>query len=71
MPFTPDQESAINFDKGNCLVAAGAGSGKTAVLSERVLKLVKNKKCEVNEILILTFTNKTALEMKERNRKKK
>ena len=70
MPFTPDQESAINFDKGDCLVAAGAGSGKTAVLSERVLALVKNKKCEVNELLILTFTNKAAFEMKERIRKK-
>ena len=70
MAFTPDQNKAINFDKGNCLVAAGAGSGKTAVLSERVLTLVKEKKCKLNELLILTFTNKAAFEMKERIRKK-
>lgn len=70
MGFTPDQNDAINFDKGNCLVAAGAGSGKTAVLSERVLTLIKDNKCKLDELLILTFTNKAAFEMKERIRKK-
>ena len=70
MAFTVNQKEAISFDKGNCLVAAGAGSGKTAVLSERVLELVKNNKCRVDELLILTFTNKAAFEMKERIRNK-
>ena len=40
---TSFQASAINFTHGNCLVSAGAGSGKTFVLTQRIYKLVKEK----------------------------
>ena len=69
MKWTEEQNSAITeFDK-NIIVSAGAGSGKTAVLSERVLNHVQNG-MSVDELLILTFTNAAAAEMKERIRKK-
>ena len=59
----------INKDGTNIIVSAGAGSGKTAVLSERVLRKLKEG-VNVNELLILTFTKAAAKEMKERIRKK-
>ena len=65
---TPEQSNAIYKDDTNIIVSAGAGSGKTAVLSKRVeRKLLENVK--INELLILTFTNKAAHEMKDRIRK--
>ena len=67
--FTLDQQKAIDLEGSNILVSAGAGSGKTAVLTERVLRKIKEG-THINELLILTFTNKAALEMKERVRKK-
>ena len=67
--FTIDQQKAIDLEGSNILVSAGAGSGKTAVLTERVLRKIKEG-THINELLILTFTNKAALEMKERVRKK-
>ena len=67
--FTKEQEYAIK-EKGNIIVSAGAGSGKTAVLSERVLYYIKNKGFHINEFLILTFTNLAASEMRERIRGK-
>ena len=67
--FTEEQQLAIDLEGTNILVSAGAGSGKTAVLSERVLRKVREG-VKINELLILTFTNKAALEMKERIRKK-
>ena len=67
--FTLDQQKAIDLEGSNILVSAGAGSGKTAVLTERVLRKL-NEGTHINELLILTFTNKAALEMKERIRKK-
>ena len=42
MPFTPEQEQAIKETGKNILVSAGAGSGKTTVLTERVVRKVKN-----------------------------
>lgn len=70
MKFTPQQEKAIKSLGTNIIVSAGAGSGKTAVLSERVLYLVKEHDYKLNQFLILTFTNLAAAEMKERIRKK-
>ena len=67
--FTEDQQKAIDLEGSNLLISAGAGSGKTAVLTERVLRKIKEG-THINELLILTFTNKAALEMKERVRKK-
>ncbi len=69
MNFTKEQKDAIFKTGQNIIVSAGAGSGKTAVLTERVIEKLKNK-IKINELLILTFTNAAALEMKERIRKK-
>lgn len=67
--WTKEQLDAINLDNSNIIVSAGAGSGKTAVLTERVLRKVKDG-INVNELLVLTFTNAAAAEMKERIRGK-
>ena len=67
--WTKEQEDAIYMEGSNIIVSAGAGSGKTAVLSERVLRKVK-KGVNIDELLILTFTKAAATEMKERIRKK-
>ncbi len=67
--FTTEQLEAIEKSGQNIIVSAGAGSGKTEVLSERVLDKLK-KGIKVNELLILTFTNAAAAEMKDRIRKK-
>ncbi|MCR4855026.1 MAG: UvrD-helicase domain-containing protein, partial [Erysipelotrichaceae bacterium] len=68
--WTREQEKAISAYGQNILVSAGAGSGKTAVLSERVYQLVGRRKIDVDHLLVLTFTNKAAAEMKQRIRKK-
>jgi ATP-dependent helicase/nuclease subunit A len=67
--WTEMQKRAIK-EEGNIIVSAGAGSGKTAVLSERVLYFIKEKGYHLNEFLIVTFTNLAAKEMKDRIRKK-
>ena len=69
MKFTKEQQFALEKE-GNVLVSAGAGSGKTAVLSERVLHFIKNKGYRISDFLILTFTRLAAGEMKDRIRKK-
>jgi DNA helicase-2/ATP-dependent DNA helicase PcrA len=60
------QLTAVNCDEGNKLVLAGAGSGKTRVLTYRVAKLIKDFNTRPSDILALTFTNKASREMKER-----
>ena len=61
-----DQEIAcINLD-GPCLIVAGAGSGKTKVLTTRVAHIINQKKAWPNQILCVTFTNKAAREMQNR-----
>ena len=67
--WTKEQKRAIYESGKNIIVSAGAGSGKTAVLSERVLQKVLNG-VSIDRLLILTFTNLAAREMKERIRKK-
>jgi ATP-dependent exoDNAse (exonuclease V) beta subunit len=61
----PDQIAAVYADV-NCIVSAGAGSGKTTVLSYRFLRLVLEAKATASEILTLTFTRKAAREMHQR-----
>lgn len=67
--WTKEQQEAIDIEGSNVIVSAGAGSGKTAVLSERVLRKVKDG-IAINKLLILTFTKAAAKEMKDRIRKK-
>ena len=63
--WTEEQKLAIYKDNTNIIVSAGAGSGKTAVLTERVLEKIKNG-VSLSNLLILTFTKMAAKEMKER-----
>ena len=61
-----NQKEAIINPDGPCLVVAGAGSGKTKVLTSRVVHIIKEKKAWPNQILCVTFTNKAAKEMQNR-----
>lgn len=65
--WTNEQQLAINHEGENIIVSAGAGSGKTAVLSERVLRKLKSG-VGIKQLLILTFTKAAAAEMRERIR---
>lgn len=69
MQWTTSQYQAIHEDGKNIIVSAGAGSGKTAVLTERVIRKLKQG-VSINQLLILTFTNAAAAEMKKRIRDK-
>tara|TARA_B100000029_G_scaffold388658_1_gene384901 strand:+ start:12693 stop:14732 length:2040 start_codon:yes stop_codon:yes gene_type:complete len=60
------QKEAILDLEGPCLIVAGAGSGKTRVLTARVVHIIKEKKAWPNQILCVTFTNKAAREMQNR-----
>ena len=61
-----NQKEAILSPDGPCLIVAGAGSGKTKVLTSRVVHIIKEKKAWPNQILCVTFTNKAAKEMQDR-----
>ncbi len=70
MGWTKQQQNAIENRNNNLLVAAAAGSGKTAVLVERIIQLVTEENFDVDKMLIVTFTNAAAAEMKNRIHKK-
>ena len=64
--WTVEQKSAIDKKGSNILVAAAAGSGKTAVLVERIIKKIIDYKIDIDKILVVTFTSPAASEMRER-----
>lgn len=64
--LTPEQQAAVDARGENLLIAAAAGSGKTKTLTERVIKLVEEGSCDVDEMLIVTFTRAAAQEMRTR-----
>ena len=66
MNWTPEQEQAIYKKDSNILVAAAAGSGKTAVLVERIINKIIKEKIDIDKLLVVTFTNAAASEMRER-----
>ncbi len=66
MNWSKEQARAIELRNKNILVAAAAGSGKTAVLVERIKRLILEEGCGIDEMLIVTFTNAAASEMKEK-----
>lgn len=68
--WTPEQQSAIDERQKNLLVSAAAGSGKTAVLIERIVGLIINDEIPIDTFLIVTYTNAAAGEMRERLLKK-
>lgn len=68
MKFTPEQEQVIQLHNRNILVSAAAGSGKTAVLVERIVRMVCDEAhpVDIDRLLVVTFTNAAAAEMRER-----
>ena len=64
--WTKEQEQAIYEKDSNILVAAAAGSGKTAVLVERIINKIINDNIDIDKLLVVTFTNAAASEMRER-----
>lgn len=60
------QKHAVEFINGPCLILAGAGSGKTKVIINKIIYLIKNCQYQPNNIIALTFTNKAAYEIKAR-----
>ena len=72
MNLTKSQQSAIDIRDSSLIISAGAGSGKTAVLTERILQRISDAEddCTIADFLVVTFTNAAAKELSDRLRKK-
>ena len=66
--YTPGQEKAIKERDKNIIISAAAGSGKTRVLVDRVISIMLDEKVPIDKMIIVTFTNKASIEMKDRIR---
>ncbi|WP_394271320.1 UvrD-helicase domain-containing protein, partial [Anaerococcus nagyae] len=64
--YTASQKRAIKERGKNIIISAAAGSGKTRVLVDRVIDLILTEKVDVDKMIIVTFTNKASIEMKDR-----
>src|SRR3989338_6683501 len=64
--LNPQQKKAVEYQNGPLLIVAGAGTGKTTVICERINYLIAQKNLKASQILALTFTEKAAAEMEER-----
>ena len=66
--WTKEQQQVIDLRDRNILVSAAAGSGKTAVLVERIISMITDEKnpVDVDKLLVVTYTEAAAAEMKER-----
>lgn len=60
------QQKAIDYNLGHLIITAGPGTGKTRTLVQKIIKLIKDDKVNPEQILVVTFTNKAGLEIKER-----
>ena len=69
MKIRPEQRKVIEHTKGNLLVSASAGSGKTFVMIERLINLICSKKATISDVLAVTFTESAAHDMKEKLKK--
>ncbi|HOV69806.1 MAG TPA: UvrD-helicase domain-containing protein, partial [Clostridia bacterium] len=66
MQWTESQQQAIETHGANLLVSAAAGSGKTSVMVERIIRLIMNSKTTIDRVLVVTFTNAAAQSMREK-----
>ncbi len=66
MKLTAEQEQAVRHAGGPLLIVAGAGTGKTTVITERIAQLIQSGRARAAQIIALTFTEKAALEMQLR-----
>jgi DNA helicase-2/ATP-dependent DNA helicase PcrA len=66
MNLNDNQKKAVEYEKGPLLIIAGAGTGKTSVITQRIVYIIEKKLSKPSEILALTFTEKASQEMQER-----